>query len=110
MNWTIEFYDKKIEKNLKGWPQGIKAKFSWIVDLIEEFGPEEIGMPHIKPLGQGLFEIRAKGLEGIGRAFFCIEKGKIVLIVSGFIKKSEKTPQNEIALARKRVTEVKNDK
>ena len=110
MNWTIDFYSKKIEQDIKQWPKGIRAKFTWIVDLIEEFGPDEIGMPHIKPLGKGLFEIRAKGLEGIGRAFFCIEKRKVVLIVSGFIKKTDKTPKDEILLARKRVAEVQNDK
>jgi len=108
--WVVEFYDKKIERDFSRWPTGIKAKFLWILDLVEEFGPEEIGMPHIKALGQGLFEIRAKGLEGIGRAFFCITKGKVILIVSGCIKKTQKTPQDEILLARKRVLEIKNEK
>ncbi len=110
MRWTIDFYNKKVEKELEQWPNGIKTKFTWIVDLIEEFGPEEIGMPHIKPFGKGLFEIRAKGLEGLGRAFFCIEKGRVVLVVSSFIKKSQKTPADEILLTRKRIAEVQNGK
>lgn len=50
-------------KSMLDWPPGIKAKFMWVAELVEEFGPNEIGMPHIKSMGQGLFEIRAKGKE-----------------------------------------------
>ena len=67
--------------------------------MIETFGPAEVGMPHIKPMGQGLFEIRVKACEGIGRALYCAVKGKVVIILNGFIKKTQKTPANEIALA-----------
>ncbi len=85
------------------------AKFIWVTEMIETFGPAEVGMPHIKPMGQGLFEIRVKACEGIGRALYCAVKGKVVIILNGFIKKTQKTPANEIALARKRMTEVKNN-
>ncbi len=87
----------------------IGAKFTRIVNLIEEFGPESVGMPHVKALGQGLFEIRVKAIEGIGRAFFCTLKGKVIIILNDFIKKTQKTPQNEIDLARKRIKEVKDN-
>jgi phage-related protein len=109
MNWKINFYSAKVEKGIDNWPLGIRAKFTQIVDLIEEFGPETIGMPHIKSLGQGLFEIRAKGVEGIGRALFCMVKGKVIIILSEFIKKSQKTPLKELSLAKKRMMEVKSD-
>ena len=59
-------------------------------------------------MGQGLFEIRAKGKEGIGRSFFCMVKGKEVIILHSFIKKSQKTPAKELNLARKRLKEVKS--
>jgi phage-related protein len=59
-------------------------------------------MPHIKTLGQGLFEIRVKAVEGIGRAFFCTIKGKNIIILHEFIKKTQKTPQKEMDLAKKR--------
>jgi phage-related protein len=65
-------------------------------------------MPHIKALGQGLFEIRVKAAEGIGRALFCMIKGKIIIILNGFIKKTEKTPSNEMDLALKRMKEIKS--
>jgi phage-related protein len=109
MYWKIEFYDKKVMDSIYDWPVGIKEKFLRITDLIEEFGPHEVGMPHIKVFGQGLFEIRAKGEEGIGRAFFCMIKGKVVIMLNGFIKKTQKTPEKEILLAKKRMNEVKNN-
>jgi phage-related protein len=55
----------------------------------------------------GLFEIRAKGKEGIGRSLFCTIKDREIIILHSFIKKSQKTPKKEIDLARKRMKEVK---
>jgi phage-related protein len=66
-------------------------------------------MPHVKALGQGLFEIRIKAAEGIGRAFFCNIKGKIIIILHEFIKKTQKTPQKDMDLAKKRMREVKDN-
>lgn len=107
MLWKIEFYSKKVENSIKEWPEGMLAKFTWVSDAIEKFGPEDVGMPHVKPLGQGLFEIRIKAKEGIGRAIFCTIKGKVVIVLNDFIKKTQKTPPSEIALAKKRMAEVK---
>ena len=55
----------------------------------------------------GLFEIRAKGKEGIGRSLFCTIKDREIIILHSFIKKFQKTPKKEIDLARKRMKEVK---
>lgn len=108
MSWKIEFYDKKVENSIKEWPEGLIAKFLWLSNVIEMFGPHDVGMPHIKPLGQGLFEIRVKAHEGIGRALFCTIKGKNIIILHGFIKKTQKILLNDLILAKKRMAEVKN--
>ncbi|MFZ4534980.1 type II toxin-antitoxin system RelE/ParE family toxin [Propionivibrio sp.] len=55
-----------------------------------------------------MFEIRAKGREGIGRAFFCTLAGRRVVILHGFIKKSEQAPVKELKTARQRLKEVQN--
>lgn len=107
MNWLIDFYDKNVMGHIQKWPIGIKAKFTWIAELIVRYGIEEIGMPYIKSLGGGLFEIRAKGKEGIGRAMFCLLKGNRIMILNGFVKKTEKIPRGEIDVAAKRMKEVK---
>jgi len=57
-------------------------------------------------MGNGLFEIRAKGKDGIGRAFYCFVKGKRIIILHAFIKKSQATPQKELMIAQKRMKEV----
>jgi phage-related protein len=61
-----------------------------------------IGMPLVKPLGDKLWEVRSR-LTGkaISRVFFTLYKDSIVLL-HGFMKKSQKTPQNDIDLAKKR--------
>ncbi len=53
------------------------------------FGPN-LGMPFTRAMGKGLFEIRAKGKEGIGRAFFCTIVDRRIVILHTFIKKSQK--------------------
>lgn len=66
-------------------------------------------MPFTRPMGHGLFEIRARGKEGIGRAFFCTIVGYEIVILNEFIKKSNKTPKKEIDTVRQRLKEIKND-
>jgi len=72
---------------------------------MEEYGPN-LGMPHTRALGNGLFEIRAKAEEGIGRAFFCIMVGRKLVILPSFIKKTDKTPKRELDIALTRQKEV----
>jgi len=106
MNWHVTFYNEKVEKKTLAFPKGILANFLHIVEMIEEYGPS-LGKPYTAPLGDGLFEIRAKGKEGIGRSLFSTIKGQEILILHSFIKKSQKIPKKEIDLARKRMKEVK---
>ena len=81
------------------------ANLLHIVEIIEEFGPN-VGKPYTAALGHGLFEIRARSKEGIGRCLFCTAKGKEIVILKSFIKKTQKTPQKEIEIARKRIKEI----
>ena len=106
MEWQITFFNHKVEKETLSFPKGILANFLHLAEMIEEFGPA-LGAPYTKALGEGLFEIRAKGQEGIGRSFFCTLKGKEVIVLHSFIKKSQKTPKKEMKVARKRLKEVK---
>ena len=75
MSWKITFFNHKVETEVLEFPAGILANFLHILEMIEEFGPA-LGKPHTAPMGNGLFEVRAKGKEGIGRAFFSRSKGK----------------------------------
>jgi phage-related protein len=70
------------------------------------FGPN-LGAPHTKAFGHGLFELRLKGAEGIARVFFCALVGQRIVMLHCFIKKSEKTPRREREIAEARMKEVK---
>jgi phage-related protein len=76
-----------------------------VIRLIEELGPQ-IGMPYTRPMGSGLFEIRARGKEGIGRALYCALPGKKLMVLTAYIKKTQKTQKRDIDLAHKRMKEV----
>ena len=105
MTYQIQFFNKKVKDSIESWPVGIAASFVRIAEQIVLSGPN-LGLPYTKAFGEGLFEIRARGQEGIGRAFFCTLVGKRVVILHGFIKKTQATPPDEIKLARKRLKEM----
>lgn len=70
-----------------------------------EFG-WPVGMPTCRPLGNGLWEVRSNLSEGtIGRIIFSIKAGEMVLL-HGFVKKTQKTPPQDIDLASKRRKEI----
>ncbi|MGC9197149.1 MAG: type II toxin-antitoxin system RelE/ParE family toxin [Syntrophobacteraceae bacterium] len=72
---------------------------------MEKLGPN-LGMPYTRAMGDGLFEIRAGGQEGSARIFYCTIVGSQIMVLHGFIKKSQKTPRKDLALARARKKEV----
>ncbi len=83
MEWHISFYNQKVEVETLSFPKGILANFLHIAEMIEEF-LSALGLAYTKSLGNGLFEIRAKGTEGIGRSFFCTVKNQEVIILYTF--------------------------
>lgn len=105
--WKITFYSAQVEQEALTLPEGILASFLRIVELIEEFGPA-LGRPHTAPLGQGLFEIRAQGREGIARSVFCILKGREIVVLITVVKKGNKIPSHQMDTARKRLKEVQS--
>ncbi len=108
MQWTIEYYNEKVKLAVDAWPVGVRAFYARITERMKIYGPN-LGMPLTRSLGTSLFEIRAIGKEGIGRALFCTIKGRRIIILHVFIKKTEKTPIHELETARKRLSEIHNE-
>lgn len=106
-NYSIAYYNEKVEKEILTLPNHIQAKYLHFVDTMEEFGPN-LGLPHTKAMGNGLFEMRIKALEGIARVFYCTMINKNIVVLHSFVKKTMKTPAKELNIAIKRMNEVKN--
>ncbi len=90
----------------------------WLIDLSEinrrAIGQDmqrvqfrwPVGMPLVRPMGKGLFEVRTSLLDGtIARVLFCFYLGELYAL-HGFIKKSQKTTAADLELARRRQKEV----
>ena len=69
MKWKISFFDGKVEAETLRFPAGTLANLLHILEMIEEFA-SALGAPYTAPMGEGLFEIRARGKEGIGRSLY----------------------------------------
>ena len=68
----------------------------------------QLGMPLVRKLEPGLWEVRSSIPDGIARVLFTIDGGQMVLL-HGFIKKSDKTPKHDLKVAKTRKREVLND-
>jgi phage-related protein len=107
MSWTITYYSESVQNEILKLPTGLLARYLRYSDRMEIYGPD-LGMPHTRALGNGLFELRLKAAEGIARIFYCAEAGRKILILHPFIKKTDKTPSRELALALRRRREIKH--
>ncbi len=109
MNWRIIYFSERVRSDVLALPSGIRADYLRLAELMEEYGAD-LRMPHSKAMGSGLFELRPKGPEGIGRVFYCTQVGQLVVVLHSFVKKTQKTPRNELEIATRRLKEVKNAK
>ena len=67
-----------------------------------------LGELHTQAMGDGLFELRLKGAEGIARVFYCTLVDKRIVMLHSFVKKTQKTPVRELRTAQARMKEIKN--
>jgi len=108
MEWEIVYYSEDLQRAIMGFPAGIQARYIHLTQRILVFGPN-LGMPHSRAMGRGLFELRLKSKEGIGRVFYCNLADQRVMMLHAFVKKSAKTPDKELKIARDRMKEVQAD-
>jgi phage-related protein len=107
MNWAITYYSEPLQDEILAMPAGLLGRYLRYSDRMEIYGPD-LGMPHTRAMGEGLFELRLKTTEGIGRVFYCTMVGNKIVMLHQFIKKTVKTPPGELAKARRRMKEVKD--
>lgn len=106
MVYSISYYSREVQEDILNFPVTRQARYIALTDRMIEYGPN-LGLPHTDAFGGGLFELRLKGAEGIARVFFCTMVGQEIIILHSFIKKTQKTPEKELKLAKKRMKELK---
>jgi phage-related protein len=107
VSYSLEYFHPRVKAEIESWPDDLLADFARMVELLMDFGPS-LGMPHSRAMGSGLFELRPRGREGIGRVFYCFVVRQRIVILHAFIKKTQGTPEQELRIARRRMKEVQN--
>ncbi len=106
MRYSIVYYSQEVQEEIMNLPVTLQARFIGLTDRMMEHGPN-LGLPHTNSFGGGLFELRLKGAEGIARVFFCLIVKQQIVMLHSFIKKTQKTPDKELKLAKQRMKEFK---
>jgi phage-related protein len=99
----IKFYNREIEDFICSLEKATIAKILHSFDLLGEFG-NYLGMPHSKKLCRGLFELRVRGKQEI-RFIYTFGK-KFIIVLTGFIKKSQHIPKHWLDLSEKRLKSI----
>ncbi len=105
MQYSAIFYEMKdgrqpAKEFLLSLDYDMRAKMVRLLELLQKNGPA-LREPYSKELGDGIFELRARVGSDISRLLYFYDEGKLVLLTNGFIKKTQKTPKNQIELAKK---------
>jgi phage-related protein len=111
MKWEIIFYitpngNPVVQNFINSLQKAPHAKLLREIDLLEDYGID-LGMPHAKSLGGGLYELRVRGKIDV-RVFYVFAKAKNIYLLHGFVKKRYTTPKRELDIALDRKKEVEN--
>jgi phage-related protein len=106
MAWSFVFANAEAKAELDALSVDLRASFERIVKLIQAFGLEQVHEPYIKHIEGRIWEMRLRGRDRIARALYLTARGRRVVILRVFVKKTQKTPRREIELARRRAREV----
>ncbi|MDE6253681.1 MAG: type II toxin-antitoxin system RelE/ParE family toxin [Lachnospiraceae bacterium] len=103
--FDVNFYKEEngycpVEQFLDSLDNKMKAKILKMIMLLQQNG-NELREPYSKSLGDGIFELRVKQATDITRILYFFVIGNKIILTNGFVKKTQKTPQGEIDLAKK---------
>ena len=111
LKFEVVFYEKEngecpVEDFLDSLDVKMRAKMVGLLELLEEKG-NQLREPYSKAIDDGIFELRCKVGNNITRVlYFFYYEGRIIL-TNGFVKKTQKTPPEEIKLAKERIADFK---
>ena len=104
MSYTVEYYEtedgtRPAEDFILAQDTKMRAKLLTMLAFLEEKGPA-LREPYSKPLGDGIFEVRAKQSSDITRVLYFFVVGQKAILTNGFVKKTQATPSAEKKKAR----------
>ncbi|MBY4866922.1 type II toxin-antitoxin system RelE/ParE family toxin [Burkholderia sp. Bp9017] len=105
--YEIQFFNARVETGVITLPKTLLARFFALADRMEQYGPN-LREPHTQSMGNGLYEMRLKGAEGIARVFYCAIVDRRIVMLHCFVKKTQKTPRKKLETARRRLKEVQD--
>jgi len=108
MTWKMDYYSDALQQEIMKLPVGMQARYIHLTERMITYGAN-LGMPHTRAMSNGLFELRIKSKEGIGRVLYCTLVGRRIVMLHAFVKKSQKTPNNDMKIAISRMKEVKQN-
>ena len=93
-NYVIEYYSEQVQQLVLSLPEALLARYFALLDRMEQAG-SNLGEPHTKAFGDGLFELRLKASEGIARVFYGTRVGKriVALLYCTVLRKRPKKPR-----------------
>ena len=113
-DWTVEFYEDEsgrfpVREYLRGLAKPVKAKLGAVIRYVQEYNVAA-REPHVRPITGKLWELRAEVDTNIYRIFYFFYTGKKIVLLHGFLKKTQKTPAREITIATQRMHDYINRK
>ena len=105
MTWTVETVSG-VDAEVEALPVKLRARLVRLLEAVENVGLEALGHSHVKHLDGKLWELRVRTEGGIARGIYVTAAERRVVVLHVFAKKSRKTPQRALAIARERMKQV----
>lgn len=108
--WAVDDYRsprgaRPVKAFLDGLTDAARDRVTAYLEMLAQEGAA-LRFPRSRPLGHGIFELRVTVPEGAIRLLYCFLQGRRVVLLHGFMKKTAKTPAEDLAVARARKSEV----
>jgi len=104
----VVYYKRYYLDFFKDQSDAVKLKFNWTLGIIATM--ERVPDKFFKHIDDGIYEVRVEVSGNIFRVFSFFDEGQLIVLINGFQKKSQKTPKNEIVLAKKIKKEYLDEK
>lgn len=88
-------------------PLSLQEKIYFDLDDLAVYG-NQLQEPKVRDLGDSLKELRTRSKDGIARSFFFFHIGKQIYVIHAIQKKTQKTPKQDLDLAKERMKQLKN--